>query len=115
MHSIATGLVLNAFDHEEMILCAREFQTSIADSVHPLLVQKIIDHGLKDFFKNHVRRIEVPLHWIAQQSEFCAFVRRRDKDMARGGPAHKYRFVAAPHPYRLSARTYPNPPARQGW
>ena len=49
--AIAGALILNAFDHYEMILCAREFQTSIADSVHPLLVQRIIDFGLKDHFK----------------------------------------------------------------
>ena len=55
--AIAGALILEAFDHYEMILCAREFQTSIADSVHPLLVQRIIDFGLRDYFKITDRQI----------------------------------------------------------
>jgi phage terminase large subunit len=48
--SIARLLVMKAMYEKHLILCAREFQTSIADSVHALLVSQIDAMGLVPFF-----------------------------------------------------------------
>jgi phage terminase large subunit len=48
--TIARALVLLAAARELRILCAREFQSSIADSVHRLLTDQIWDLGLQSKF-----------------------------------------------------------------
>ena len=48
--SVATALVALAHTERHRILCAREFQASIAESVHNLIVQRIDDMGLSPFF-----------------------------------------------------------------
>jgi phage terminase large subunit len=50
-HSIATLLIHAASHGEERILCCREFQTSLADSVHQLLRDKIEALGLLPWFR----------------------------------------------------------------
>jgi phage terminase large subunit len=50
--SIARMLLIRAYSEKDhLILCAREFQTSIADSVHALLKNQIIAMGLDSWFK----------------------------------------------------------------
>lgn len=44
------GCIVRGYRKYEKILCFRQFQNSIGDSVHPLLEQEIIDLGLKDFY-----------------------------------------------------------------
>jgi phage terminase large subunit len=48
--SIARALVLLAYAGKLRILCAREFQNSIQDSVHRLLTDQIWALGLREFF-----------------------------------------------------------------
>lgn len=47
---VADYLILEACREPMRILCAREFQTSIADSVHALLTSRIHELGLSDIF-----------------------------------------------------------------
>lgn len=56
-HSIATALVARSHSEPLRILCTREFQSSIADSVHRLLADKINTMGLSDWFT--VTRTEI--------------------------------------------------------
>ena len=49
--SIARSLIVKSLLAEERILCAREFQISIADSVHKLLTDVIYAHGLDSMFE----------------------------------------------------------------
>ena len=46
--AIARVLVLMAAEHPLRVLCAREFQTSITDSVHRLLTDQIDSLGLSE-------------------------------------------------------------------
>lgn len=46
----ATKAILRAINSETRFLCAREYQNSIADSVHRLLEDTIYRYGLKKFF-----------------------------------------------------------------
>ncbi len=48
--SIAKILVIKAYSQKLRILCGREFQNSIADSVHRLISDQIDELGLKAFF-----------------------------------------------------------------
>lgn len=47
---IARALLIHGTMREEFILCGREFQNSISDSVHKLLCDQIINMGLQDFY-----------------------------------------------------------------
>lgn len=47
---VARFLLLEAVKREIRVLCAREFQNSIKDSVHKLLSDQIISLGLQDYF-----------------------------------------------------------------
>ena len=49
--SVALVLLLKGTEKPLRILCAREFQNSIRDSVHQLLSDKILEHGLDTFYK----------------------------------------------------------------
>jgi len=49
--NIGRGLVVRGYQKKQKALCAREIQKSIADSVHAVLEQEIIDVGLKDFYE----------------------------------------------------------------
>lgn len=48
--SIARALINAAYKKPLRILCTREFQSSIADSVHRLISDQISDMGLSDYF-----------------------------------------------------------------
>lgn len=48
--SIARALIHRAHTGKELILCVREFQNSIADSVHRLISEQIAYMGLEDWF-----------------------------------------------------------------
>lgn len=48
---IARALLIHGTMREEFILCGREFQNSINDSVHKLLSDQIINMGLQDFYQ----------------------------------------------------------------
>ncbi len=48
--SVAIYLLLESLKGKTKILCTREIQNSIADSVHALLVEKINEYGLQDYF-----------------------------------------------------------------
>jgi len=54
---IARALLILAARKPLRILCAREFQTSIKDSVHKLLVDQIVDLGLQSFYEITERAI----------------------------------------------------------
>lgn len=56
--SFARALVLICATTRKRVLCAREYQSSIADSVHRLLVDQIETLGLKHFFKVTKNSIE---------------------------------------------------------
>jgi phage terminase large subunit len=49
-HTVAKKLVLDAYSGRERILCTREFQTSIADSVHKLVTDQIEGMKLRPWF-----------------------------------------------------------------
>lgn len=49
--NVARALILEASAKPIRVLCAREFQTSIRDSVHKLLADRIDEMGLTSFFK----------------------------------------------------------------
>lgn len=55
-HSVATALIIKACERSSRIICAREFQNSIADSVLSILADKIQETGLTGFqvFKNEI-------------------------------------------------------------
>jgi len=48
--SIARYYAVKGYSQKSKVLCAREIQKSIQDSVHALLEQEIINLGLKDFY-----------------------------------------------------------------
>ncbi len=48
--SFAMALIVKALEAKRLILCTRMYQSSIADSVHRLLVKCIWQMGLKDYF-----------------------------------------------------------------
>lgn len=50
--SIARALVKAAYEKPQLILCTREFQSSIADSVHRLIKDQIADMGLAPYFNS---------------------------------------------------------------
>ncbi len=49
--SFARALVARAYTSQVRVLCAREYQVSIADSVHRLLVDQINEMGLAEWFE----------------------------------------------------------------
>lgn len=55
---ISRALIALAYTQKKLILCAREYQTSIADSVHRLIVNQIERLGLKPWFNVTQRSIE---------------------------------------------------------
>lgn len=55
--SLATALIARAYSEPLRILCTREFQSSIADSVHRLLSDRINDLGLAQWF--NITRTEI--------------------------------------------------------
>jgi phage terminase large subunit len=48
---VARYIVIKCYSERHRVLCAREFQTSMADSVHKLLVDTIDRMGLRPFFR----------------------------------------------------------------
>lgn len=64
-HQVAQRLLIRAHERRARILCAREFQSSIKDSVHQLLAHYVGDLGLDSFYQ--VRRDSI-VH--ANGSEF---------------------------------------------
>lgn len=48
-HTVARSLIVRARQQRKRILCAREFQNSIADSSHQLLADLINQYNLRDF------------------------------------------------------------------
>ena len=55
--TVAAYLILRAIQGKTRILCAREVQMSIADSVHKLLSDTIVRMRLEKFFKIQTRSI----------------------------------------------------------
>lgn len=55
--TVAAYLILKAIERKRRILCVREIQTSIADSVHKLLSDTIERLGLQKYFKIQQRSI----------------------------------------------------------
>lgn len=49
-HSIAAALLVQGSEVKHRVLCAREIQNSITDSVHKLLSDQIAKNNLKDFY-----------------------------------------------------------------
>lgn len=49
--SIARCLIIQAYSTKKRILCTREYQRSIADSVHKLLKDQITELGLSEYFR----------------------------------------------------------------
>jgi phage terminase large subunit len=56
-HAVATALMLRMLSGEIRILCAREIQRSLRESVHHLLVGKIDEFALNEFFDVNEREI----------------------------------------------------------
>lgn len=50
-HAIARSLLVIGMQAPKRIICAREIQKSISDSVHALLSDIIREHGLQDFYE----------------------------------------------------------------
>lgn len=59
-HTFATGCVLRAYQRPTRILCCREVQNSIKDSVKRLLDDKIAELGFGKFFESTEREIRGP-------------------------------------------------------
>lgn len=59
-HSIAKALIVKAYSKKVRILCTREFQTSISDSVMALLVDQINGLGLGPWF--HITKTSIVGH-----------------------------------------------------
>ena len=57
-HSIATVLLIMAAQKRIQVLCCREIQDSIRDSVKRLLDNKIVELGLESFFRSTDREIK---------------------------------------------------------
>lgn len=53
-YTVARALLIRGTQRKRFVLCAREFQNSIADSVHKLLLEQIHEMGL-DHFYSHTR------------------------------------------------------------
>ena len=58
---IARLLIIRALQSQRRILCCREFQTSIRESVHALLKSIIQIHGLQDYFQVNFNGIKCTL------------------------------------------------------
>lgn len=56
-HAVAQYCLFRAYSEKIKVLCTRELQKSIADSVHALLCDKIEQMGLQDFFTIYKDRI----------------------------------------------------------
>lgn len=56
-HGVAGWLLYEAIQQPNFVLCGREFQKSIADSVHRLLADKIVAMGMQDNFTVEQARI----------------------------------------------------------
>ena len=56
-HAVAQYCLFRAYSEKIKVLCTRELQKSIADSVHALLCDKIEQMGLQDFFTVYKDRI----------------------------------------------------------
>ena len=52
-HGIARYLIVSALQEKHRILCTREYQTSVAKSVHQLLSDIIAEYELDAYFKIH--------------------------------------------------------------
>jgi len=50
-HSMAKALLVQGMEKRHRVLCAREFQASISDSVHKLLSDQIHELGLSSFYE----------------------------------------------------------------
>lgn len=50
-HSVAKALLVQGMQAKQRVLCAREFQNSITDSVHKLLADQIMELGLEWFYE----------------------------------------------------------------
>jgi phage terminase large subunit len=59
---IARFLILECVDHFERVLCCREFQNSLAESVHQLLDDQIHAMALEAFFKITDKTIDCLVH-----------------------------------------------------
>lgn len=55
--SVARALIMRAVTQPIRILCAREYQSSIADSVHSLLKTQIVEMGLEHYFDVQTAKI----------------------------------------------------------
>ena len=55
--NFARALIVTAYKNKTRILCAREIQKSIADSVHKLLRDQIYELGLDGFFEIYQKTI----------------------------------------------------------
>lgn len=63
--SFARALIMRAFKKKTRIVCAREFQNSIDESIHQLLCDQIVTMGLGDFFDAKKREIVCKLNGSA--------------------------------------------------
>ena len=54
---VARALLIKGLEGKVRVLCAREFQTSIADSVHKLLSEQIEALGLAPYYEGQKTRI----------------------------------------------------------
>lgn len=57
-HSVAKALLIQAADEPLRVLCAREFQNSIEESVHHLLAAQVEALGMRDFYEVQNRVIQ---------------------------------------------------------
>jgi PBSX family phage terminase large subunit len=55
--SVARALLLRGAQEPLRILCAREFQSSLAESSHRLLADQVVELGLSDFYTVHKKTI----------------------------------------------------------
>ena len=58
---IARLLIIRALQSQRRILCCREFQASIRESVHALLKSVIQSHGLQEYFQVNFNGIKCTL------------------------------------------------------
>ena len=87
-YAIADILLIQSLKKKSIIICGREFQNSIKDSVHSLLKQRIEALGLSDFFE--VTREEIRNHHMGSRFLFKGLRNNIDSIKSMAGITHMW-------------------------
>lgn len=87
-YAIADILLITSLQRKCIIICGREFQNSIKDSVHSLLKQRIEALGLSDFFE--VTREEIKSDFMCSRFIFKGLRNNIDSIKSMAGITHMW-------------------------